>query len=127
MVNFQVYPCSTKKAYRLVSPSLYHYTNITGLPLRASMMVMYMCCLYHLRGKNKRLYQQSKIKILLTSDFEIFEPQRRKGHSGSESQSASFMRTLCLCGKIEFEKDMLQKLRSLLLGLRRHIDYISKH
>ena len=44
----------------LVSPSLYHYTNITGLPFGASMMVMDMCCLHHCGAKIKGINENQK-------------------------------------------------------------------
>jgi hypothetical protein len=61
MLNFQVYTSGQKKELTvLVSPSLSHYTNITGLPFGASMMVMYMCCLRHCGAKIKGINENQK-------------------------------------------------------------------
>jgi len=54
-----------KKAYPAVSPInfLCYAQNITGLPLQASMMMMCMCVIFHLRCKNKGRFQTAKYFI----------------------------------------------------------------
>jgi len=58
-----------RKAYLFGKPPYLVTQSITGLPFGASIMMMDLCCLVHLRSKNSRLYQKSKIKLQPT----IFE------------------------------------------------------
>jgi len=52
MLNFQVsFFIPNKKSSPVGKPFTMSLHKITGLPYRASMMVMYVCCLHHCAAK----------------------------------------------------------------------------
>jgi len=62
-LNFQVLTIIKKRAYRLVSPWLYHDTNHHRLTASGKYDGDVYVLSASLRGKNKWLYQKSKIKF----------------------------------------------------------------